>query len=249
MIISHRHRYLFVELPHTACTAISRELCQNYGGEAILRKHAYYHEFLRIASNEERSYFVFSGIRNPLDEAVSVYQKYRTNHRGNYTNPKKLRKHGGHVTQADLRRFRFIKATNADFAAFFARFYRRPYDNWSSLAHHRFDFVIRYERLQQAFAQVLASLGIAQKRPIPVVNPTADKSGFRSYYTPGIRNRTGWVFGPFMKKWGYAFPTRWGTVPVPLWSQGLFRGLAIYRNLRWRYGRSRSRPVETSLHG
>ena len=239
MVISHQYRYLFVELPHTASTAISRELCALYDGEPILRKHAYYHEFLRVASAEECAYFVFSCIRNPMDEVVSIYEKYKTNHRGNYTDPRKLKKHGGHVTQADLERFRFIQEQNADFPAFFTRFYRLPYDNWSSLDHHRFDFIIRFEKLQEGFTQVLEKLGIKQKRPLPIANPTADKGSFLSYYPPEIRKRAVWVLGPFMKKWGYEFPPEWGSVAPPWASVVLFRLLSIYRNTRRRYLRGR----------
>ncbi len=235
MVISHRHRYLFIELPHTASTAISRELVALYDGETILRKHAYYHEFLRVAGEEEKGYFVFSGIRNPLDEAVSIYLKYKNNHRGNYTDPRKLKKQGGHVTEADLERFRFIHERQADFPLYLRRFYRLPYDNWSSLAHHRFDFVIRFERLQEDFAEVLERLGIEQQRPIPLANPTTGKRDFGSYYTPEIRRHAVWVFGPFMRKWGYEFPPEWDTANVPWSSVVLFRLLSIYRNTRRRY--------------
>ena len=77
MIISHQHRYLFVELPHTASTAIRRELLANYDGSSILHRHATYIDFERIASPDERSYFVFSCIRNPLDVAVTLYHRLR----------------------------------------------------------------------------------------------------------------------------------------------------------------------------
>ena len=60
MIISHVHRYLFVELPHTGSSAVSRELREHYAGTQILYKHARYAEFLRSCSAEERDYFVFS---------------------------------------------------------------------------------------------------------------------------------------------------------------------------------------------
>jgi hypothetical protein len=65
MIISHRHRYVFVEVPRTGSTAVSAELRENYDGHEILRKHASYRDFLRVASEEERGYFTFSAVRNP----------------------------------------------------------------------------------------------------------------------------------------------------------------------------------------
>jgi len=236
MIISHKHKYLFVAIPHTGSTAISRELCENYGGVPILRKHAYYHEFLAIANAEEKTYFVFVGIRNPLDEAISLYFKYKTNHKGNYTNPERLRKNGGFVTNADLRKFNFIKNTNADFPTYFKRFRTFPYDNLIRLSHKEFDFVIRFENLRDDFAQALRLIGIEQKRPLPTVNRTARKRrDFLSYYTPEIHERAKRVFGPFMKKWGYDFPPEWRDDPVPWSSQLLFYVLGVFRKFYWQH--------------
>ena len=85
MFISHRHRFLFVQLPHTGGSAIAAEICENYGAERILRKHSPYHEFLGIASSEERRYKVFAAIRNPMDEALSIYFKYKNDHHGQFS--------------------------------------------------------------------------------------------------------------------------------------------------------------------
>ena len=53
----------------------------------ILKKHSRYHEFLKIATEEQKKYFVFSGIRNPMDSIISVYSKFVSNHKGKFTNP------------------------------------------------------------------------------------------------------------------------------------------------------------------
>ncbi|NJN96772.1 MAG: hypothetical protein HC875_23010 [Anaerolineales bacterium] len=98
MIISHTHRYVFVQLPHAGSTAIGTELVENYEGVTILHKHAHYLEFLRIASADEKKYFVFSSIRNPLDEAVSIYTHFKTNPYQIFTNPKKLKKMAAGLT-------------------------------------------------------------------------------------------------------------------------------------------------------
>ena len=186
MVISQKHKYLFIELPNTASTAIRRELCEHYYGVPILRKHAYYSEFLKMASVEEKTFFVFSCIRNPLDVIVSQYFKRKTNHKGNYTNPEALAERRGHVGRHALEQFIFVKNSSADFATYFKKFYKFPYDNWSNLSHKEFDFVIRFENLQDDFAKVLELLGIEQKRPLPLVNKTAEKDHFSSYYTPEI---------------------------------------------------------------
>lgn len=234
MIVSHKHKYLFVELPHTGSTAVSRELCANYDGIPILHKHAHYDEFLRIASPEEKTYFVFSGIRNPLDEAVSVYSKYKINHKENYTKPERLRKNGGHVTNSDLRRFNFIENNDADFPSYFRRFHTYPYDNLSCLSHKEFNFVMRFENLQGDFAQALRLIGLEPKEPLPMANKTSGKRrDFLSYYTPEIHERARRVFGPFMRRWGYDFPSEWGDNSVPWSGQILFHIFGVLRKFYW----------------
>jgi hypothetical protein len=233
MIISHEHKYLFIELPHTGTTAISKELRENYGGTRILRKHGHYGEFLGVATPEEREYFVFSGIRNPLDEAVSLYFKYKTDHRQRFSNPPEK----GSVTRNDLKRFRFVQRTGAGFAAYFKRFYRLPFNNWSSLSHKEFDFVIHFETLQEDFARALELIGIKPVRPLPLVNKTREKEHFLTYYSPEIVGRAKRVFGPFMEEWGYKFPPEWGDCSVSWSNRMLYSGLNVLRNFYWRYVR------------
>lgn len=236
MIISHEYRYLFVQMPHTASTAIGRELCENYAGVPILNKHAHYHEFLESAAAEEKKYFVFAGVRNPLDMVVTRYFKRKTDHQGFFTDPKYWQKYGGHVSDKALREYAFIRDDGADFPAYFKKFYRFPYDSWGSPSPQEFDFVIRYENLQAGFARVLELLEIRPERPLPVVNPTDEKGDdFRAYYTPEIRDRARRVFGPYMRKWGFHLPSDWGDQSVPRFSQVQFDVLGVLRrHLVWR---------------
>ena len=243
MVISDKHRYVFIELPNTATVAIHKELCEHYDGIPILApgvgRHIHYHQFLATARPDQKGYFAFSCIRNPLDATVTNYFKHKTNSGGVFTDPGRWRRNGGWVTDRDLERFRFIRDTGADFATYFRRFYRfPPYDNWSSLAHKRLDFVIRFENLQDDFAHVLAMLGITPRRPLPVHNKTAEREeAFWSYYTPGIRRQAVRVFGPFMRTWGYSFPHHWGNIAVPWYDEVLFRAVGLLRRrLEWGAG-------------
>ena len=77
MIISHKHKYLFIEVPRTGTTTISDILCRHYDGERILRKHSSYWNFLVKMKPEWKEYIVFSSIRNPMDSVVSLYFKLR----------------------------------------------------------------------------------------------------------------------------------------------------------------------------
>jgi hypothetical protein len=208
MIISRVHGYLFVEVPNTGSTAISSELTKHYGGERFLHKHATLGEFLKTPEARQGSYFVFSTVRHPLDAAVTAYFKMKSNHRGRFTS-ERLR-HTPSVTQRHVQLFELVR-TGASFPDFFRRLQTGVYNNYYLLQHHRFDYVMRYERLQNEFAEVLSRLGISQVAPIPEVNRTSGKSSqFWDCYTEEIRPRAMRLYWPYMRRWGYSFPPEWG---------------------------------------
>lgn len=216
MIISHKYKYIFVELPLTASTAIARELKSNYAGEEILYKHASYSKFLKFASDSEKQYFSFSGIRNPLDQAVSHYFKYLSDHKNRYSNPPKRKGEVGKVKflidQAiHQRKFRFVKSVEPTFTEFFMNFYRIPYSNWSLVHHKKMNAIVRFENLQQDFGEALKLMKISQIRPLPQDNKTSqkDKSFWEYYDTVHAREKAAKIFGPYMQYWGYEFPGSW----------------------------------------
>lgn len=234
MVISNEYRYVFVELPRTGSTAISKELQTHYDGRRILKKHSTYRDFLRQASPQEAGYFAFAGIRNPMDKLVSLYFKYKYDHR-NYADPRTLRGSSIFVRKLMLSQFRFVHDRGASFPEFFRRYYRLPYDDWSSLDHRRMNFVIRFEHLADDFAQLLQRLGVTQKRTLPLANKTNDREAdFWSYYPPGIRGRAKWVFGPYFRRWSYDFPIEWDE-PEPRGSDFAFHIANVARHAYWRY--------------
>jgi hypothetical protein len=181
-----------------------------YGARAILDRHATYAAFLRVATPEQKRYFVFSGMRNPLDERVSLYWKYRTDHHRKYS------RRYGRMAERQQRAFHEVASEHADFATFLRHYHRRPYDNDMLVHHARMDDLIRFENLQDDFARVLRRLGLEQVRPLPVVNPTSGRGDWLAYYTPELRSHAVRVFGPFMRRWGYELPPEWGDVTVPV---------------------------------
>ena len=237
MIISHTHRYLFVELPRTGSTAIRRELRDLYDGRPILHKHATYEEFLKVASPDEKQYFVFSGIRNPLDDAVSQYFKLKTDHNQRMSDPSRAPKSKPLLNRiVDRRVFRYLQREDADFPSYFMRYQVFPYDRWSSLSHHRFDYIIRFEHLADDFAEVLGRIGIESRRGLPQVNTTAARSrDYRDYYPPHTHARARRVFGPFMERWGYAFPPEWGIERTTAADRMQYSIFSFCAGLYWRY--------------
>ncbi len=242
MIISHTHHYLFVELPYSASTAIASELCEHYGGTRILYKHAKYVEFLRVATPSEKPYFVFSCIRNPLDEAVSHYFRYKTNHDEMFTDAEKIARYG--ITTQELRAYHWIQDANPNFSQFLRRAYPIPHDNWSALSHHAFDAIIRFENVQSDFAEALKRLGFDAVRPLPVKNKTGDKDkNYLAYYTPDVIPHAKRVFGHFMREWSYDVPPTWGAFTPSKRQDIEFAAWRIVRKLYWRYANRTSNPV------
>lgn len=240
MIISHSHKYLFVELPRTGSTAVRRELIENYDGTKILNRHSTYFDFLRICTSEEKKYFVFSCIRNPLDVAVSLYFQLKTNHNEKYTDPEMLKRRKSIVERIQNLMFNHVQDSNADFQTFFLRWFFVPYNNWASISYSHYDFVMRFENLQEDFTTALHMIGLEPKRSLPAKNVTAvrDKN-FLSYYSPKTIRRAKRVFGPFMKQWGYQFPSEWGDSSVQWWNQLEYDALTMVRTIYWRHLRFR----------
>jgi hypothetical protein len=261
MIISHEHRYVFVELPRTGCTAVGKELIESYDGERILAKHSMYRDFLKQASTEEKGFFAFSSIRNPLDDAVSGYFKLKSDHHGRFSDPVRRRYRVGNRgadavrstglnargsrparrtvgERRDNRRFEYIDETGCSFAEYFMRYYRVPYDTWSTVNHGAMRQLIRFEQLEEDFERVLVDgLGLELRRPLPVRNRTdakaAGSTSFLDYYTPETRRRAAWVFGPYMARFGYSFPSDWHVDPPGVSSRLAFTALAGLRRAYW----------------
>lgn len=147
----------------------------------------------------------------PLDDAVSQYFKLKTDHNQRMSDPNRAPKSKPLLNRIiDRHVFRHLQRHDADFAAYFMRYQVLPYDRWSSLSHDQFNYIIRFEHLSDDFAEVLRRIGIEPKRRLPQINTTAARSrDYRDYYPPHTRSRARRVFGPYMERWGYAFPAEW----------------------------------------
>jgi hypothetical protein len=235
VIVSDSHRYVYVEVPRTGSSAVSMELREHYGGRRVLRKHASYRDYLRLASGDQRTYFSFMGIRNPLDVAVSRYANVKCDPKG------RLRQSPGRrraslAERLERRVHAWVQRNDADFEEFLRRWYMLPYDSWASLERERVDMVLRFESLQRDFSEALSRIGLQPKRPLPVVNPTSGRRrDYVGYYTPRAIERAVWVFGPHMEEWGYSFPQAWGSAKAPGWSRALMRALRVVRAGYWRH--------------
>ena len=232
MIISHKNKLLFIGLPFSASSAISKELYLQHEGQALLTKHSLYHEFKKTATKEELDYFVFCVLRNPMDIAVTIYEKMKKNSKGNFTNPELFIENGGHITKKHREQFDFIHKNQATFQQYFKSFFKNPYDNLVSLTVGNCDYVIRYESISENYLFALKKAGIKNPRPLPVANKTeGKKKDVLAYYTEEIQERAIYVFGPFLEKYNYPFPASWGKVEIPLTSKVKFFLFGFLRSI------------------
>jgi len=240
MIISHKYKYLFVELPRTGSSAIADELCNKYDGKKIISKHAKYTDFFKNANTKEKSYFVFSCIRNPFDRVISEYEKLkndRMNDQLTYSGSLLKIKTKNYLNYIYLNsRFQFVQK-HKNFTKFLNRYYWFPYDDWSSLNHHEFDFLIRFENLENDFNKVLKRLDISQDGKIARINVTTSKRDDIDAYFDNekARRRAVRSFGPFMEKWGYKFSEKWSNTKILNFDRFLYGIMSELRKIFWKY--------------
>jgi len=251
MIISHKYKFLFIGLPFSASSAITKELYKEYEGKPYLRKHSLYHEFLKVATEEEKKYFIFSVLRNPMEIVVTVYEKMKANAKGNFTNPDLFTENGGHINKKQRERFNFIHNNNASFQEYFKKFFNKPFDNFSRLTIDNCDYVIRYENISEEYKTALVKAGIKNPKELPVANKTSGKKeDLNEYYTEDIQNLALFVFGPFLEKYEYDIPRNWKFQKIPFSAYFLFHVGGIIRKWKWKLKKPSDRKsLEGTIYG
>lgn len=206
MIICEDHKLLFVQVPQTGSSAIGAELCELYGGRSVLTKHAGVEHAVRRLPLDIAAYTVVSGVRNPLDQAVSSFFKTLNDQ----------------APMAPAQRRRWLGSTSGqrsawlsghqdvDFSDFFLRFHKWPHSPRWLASQRRSHVVIRFERIQEGFSSALELVGVSPQRPLPLLNKTQRPgSDFVSHYSRPAQARALTIFAGFMKEWGYEFPAGW----------------------------------------
>ena len=244
MIVSQEHRFVFVQIPHTASTGIARYLVDHYGGQRVLAKHSTLDQFLALAPRDWHGYYKFGAIRHPLDDVLSMYAKLRNNHIGLYAEgvqetPVYSIKRPGEVIanirrgQEGTRRSREIREQELGFDGYFNRFLKIPYLSLVTLAQSQYDSIMRFEQIEADLERCLHEIGIERPEPLPFENPTENRSGdWRAHYMPSMYAKASRLFGPYMKLWHYPFPDGMGE-PGPLDWAYWFLGSRV-RAVAWR---------------
>lgn len=218
-------RLLFIQTPHTGCTAIGGRLRQVFDGVrlpdesirdrrgriVVQRKHATLRELMEgavVSAEQRRNLLVAAGVRNPFDMVASEF--VRTT-RGEDVGGRKSR-----TVQASPGRSAAGGAAPLDFESWLR--WRFGSAGWTGrLRGDRYseprdfadgaDQVIRFERLQEDFDALLIRLGVKEHVDVPHINPTVGRHGehYSVYYTPGARQIVEGVYGHWLERFGYRF--------------------------------------------
>ena len=72
-----------------------------------------------------------------------------------------------------------------------------------------------------------------------------------AYYTNDIKQQTISVFGPFLAKYNYSFPSEWGRVNVPYLSTLKFKTYGVLRKINEKYFKkhSKRKSIKGSIYG
>lgn len=198
MIVSHRHKYIFVGFPQAASTTISMELMENYDGIPLLTMHANVPVLRRLKPELDiRDYYVFGVFRDPVEMVFTTYNKMRTNNHGFFTQPRHFHENGGHVSKKERRLFARIHREGWSFERFVQQAYRfLPYDNDFSLSHAYLDGVINFANINRDFDACLKAIGLVPVRELPVRNRTPKVSQLPELDEKIVTR----VFGPFLRR-------------------------------------------------
>jgi len=209
MVISHQNKYLYIQVPHSASTAIAAEFCAYYGGEPILSQHATYADFLYRSSPEEQTYRVIASLRHPMDVALTQYTKLKNDHKQRYSTPS-VWQQNNRIGRKELKRFAAVRREDMCFESYLRRYHRGIYNDYAASLPDALFRLIRYDRLQDDFRDTVLALGMEPVRALPRVNTTEGKPGdWASAYPASLRVNVQRHFGPYMEKWGFAFPPDW----------------------------------------
>lgn len=204
MIINHDYKFVFIQIPHTGSTIIGDALVDKLGSEKIMTKHSYLHELAILHPYVYRKYYIFGAVRNPLDERVSIFHKYKTNHLGLYTKKNNELIPGNYFVRRIARE---IIEGDYSFRDYVLKLLNRQYMSPIHLHFNRYDNIMRFERLQQDLDKALDDIGVGR-----FVLSHGNKTGkrhqdFSVYYKdPDVIAKAMTVFGAEMNFLGYDFP-------------------------------------------
>ena len=225
-IICREFRLLFIQAPRTGCTAIATLLNEQFGGEQlpsqdilhsdgtfdVPKKHCNVPQLLSrklIPEDYSSTVYTFTSVRNPFDSLASMYVKKREKYQPLLADTSSwIYRVRGYVEDMHFCRTHSFEEwlQHHYHVGWSERLLGRGQRSLSEKYTRGVHRVLRFERLQSDFEQVMRSVGITRDVTIPKINSTQTRrESYQSYYTPAARKLVESVFKPDLQKYGYSF--------------------------------------------
>lgn len=224
-IISRTHDLLFIMTPRTASTALGQLLCRELNGKflpnedilnengffQVQKKHSTVDDLIgnQLLSNEEiKSLCIFTTVRNPFDNLVSLYQKRRSKYQPLVADPESwIYRVPNYLDDMEYCR---THSFNAWIFKHYSRSSIKRLLGGTPSMYRRFteraDVVLRFENIQADFRKFLQAVGIQRKLSIPHVNTTKERrANYRQYYNHSSRRIVEFALRDDLKRYGYEF--------------------------------------------
>jgi hypothetical protein len=230
MIISHRHKFIFLKTKKTAGTSIELALSDLCGPGDIISPLSTSYEALRERGRGAQNWRLHGWWDSPRPFFKRRFLKFTAIDYGFYN----------HMPASEARE---LLGDHAAWRSYFKfAFERNPWDRQVSFYHHRYrrdatpppfrdfiygdrharlnnydiysiasevavDFVGRFENLKEDLAYALSQVGLTLDEELPRAKSDTGRNGaaYRDYYDTETRGIVGQWYGPEIKLLGYAF--------------------------------------------
>ena len=173
MIINHKYKYIFVGIPFSASSAISKYLINHYEGEFIYSKHTNIPTLISESKIDIDKYFVFGVYRSPIEILKSRYNKLRNNPQNRFSDKKFLRENGGFMRKKTQNLSKTIRENNMSFMDYlYLKFKYIPYNNEFTLNAPFLNYIIDFNDLENGLEFVLCNLGFKNYVKLKQLNKT-----------------------------------------------------------------------------
>ena len=231
MIVSHKHRFIFIKTKKTAGTAIEAAISQLCGPDDVITPY-------RAASEKDRKGLGPQNYRieHPLKPQRSIWRKLFMRPE-RYWHPTvgfyehmpawRIRNYVGEEVWGSYYKFAFDRNPwdrQVSWYLYKTKSKKNPpsfeqhLETWAAYVDNHelymidqnlaVDFLGRYETLEEDLNKALAEAGVTTPISVPKVNLTPNKDAshdYRDYYTPKIRDKMAKWYEPEIELLGYQF--------------------------------------------
>tara|TARA_B100002019_G_scaffold287896_1_gene300602 strand:+ start:662 stop:1243 length:582 start_codon:yes stop_codon:yes gene_type:complete len=191
-MISHKHKFIFIEVPKTGTTTICYVLKKHFCGlqpSVYPDKHLPVDQYKKMFPKEMQTYFKFGFVRNPWSRVVSLF------HRNEGVQMRKRMTFVEFVDWIQLATDTSVKCN---------KFPKKNMLGFFEINNKvNVDFIGKYENLQEDFNIICDKIGI-QRQELPHINKSEHKH-YTEYYDEETKKIVAKKFEKDIEYFGYKF--------------------------------------------